>query len=51
MRRVEKERFRKERERRARNDTADPPPTADSDYLLELLLNAIVNPSPRELED
>lgn len=49
MRRVEKERQRKARERRARNDSADSPPAADSDYLLELFLNAIVNPSPREL--
>lgn len=51
MSRVEKERLRKERERRTRNDTADQTPTADSDYLVELLLNAIVNPSPRELEE
>jgi hypothetical protein len=45
MRRVEKERLRLARERHARNDSAD------SDYLLELLLNAIVNPPPRELEE
>jgi hypothetical protein len=45
MRRVEKERLRKARERNARNDSAD------SDYLLEVLLNAIVNPPPREREE
>jgi hypothetical protein len=50
MRRVDKERLRKARERKTRDDTADSSPSADSDYLLAALLNAIVNPSPRELE-
>jgi len=51
MRRVEKERLRTAREHQARHDTVDPTPSADSDFLLETLLNAIVNPSPRELEE
>jgi hypothetical protein len=50
MRRVEKERLRKARERKSRNDTSDSSPPADSDYLLDAVLNAIVNPAPRELE-
>jgi hypothetical protein len=50
MGRAEKERLPKARERKSRNDTADSSPPADSDFLLEALLNAIVNPSPRELE-
>jgi hypothetical protein len=50
LHRVEKERLRTARERKARNDTADSSPSADSDWLLTVLLNAIVNPSPRELE-
>ena len=50
MRRIEKERQRKARERQTRSDSADSSAPADSDYLLELLLNAIVSPSPRELE-
>ena len=49
VRRVEKERLRKARERKSRDDTADSSPLADLDFLLEALLNAIVNPSPREL--
>jgi hypothetical protein len=47
--RVDKERVRKARERKTRNDTADSPPSADFDHLLAALLNAIANPSPREL--
>ena len=50
MRRVEKERLRKTRERESRKDTANSSPPADSGFLLEVILNAIVNPSPRELE-
>jgi hypothetical protein len=50
MLRVEKEQQRKARERGARNDSTASPPPGDSDYLLELILNAIVSPSPRELE-
>jgi hypothetical protein len=57
MRRVEKEHLRKERERKSWDGTADPASPADADFLqetyldlLRVLLNAIVNPSPRELE-
>jgi hypothetical protein len=50
MHRVERQRLRKARERKGRADTADSVPAADSEHLLTVLLNAIVNPSPRELE-
>jgi hypothetical protein len=50
MRRVEEERLRRARQRKGREDSADLAPSVDSEHLLEALLNAIVNPSPRELE-
>jgi hypothetical protein len=49
MRWVEEERRREKRDRKPRNDGSDSAPSPDSDEVLEKLLNAIVNPSPREL--
>lgn len=47
--RVEKDRIRKERGRKSRDDTADPPPSADADFLLEALLKSLMNPSLQSL--
>jgi hypothetical protein len=46
---VDEQHRREKRDRKPRNDDADPAPSPDSGELLEKLLNAIVNPSPREL--
>jgi hypothetical protein len=46
---VDEQRRRNKRDRKLRNDGSDPPPSPDSDELLEKLLNAIVHPFPREL--
>jgi hypothetical protein len=46
---VDEQHRREKRDRKPRNDGSDPPPSADSDELIEKLLNAIVHPSSREL--